>query len=426
MNRTAKGEHSSNVNVCVNKLNSINTYINDNDFVCNKENYISTSINGNDFVCNEESLNQSSLSSDSIENSIENNVVKILSLNCCGLKHRLQYPDFESLIRQHDIICLVETKTDDIDTLILNDYEFKMKNRGKFCGRKSGGITLAYKLNLKSKIKVLNSDSKFVLWFRVFGELFDIDEDVIFGIVYIPPENSRYSSESAFTELETEFLKFSNNYKYVALLGDFNGRTSDNIDYLLIKENKHTADCSYFINNDVFILDEIGISRTRNNMDKVKNNYGNKLLDFCKSNNLFIANGRVGADAEIGKCTCRNASVVDYCLSSAHFLKCIANFEVLDFNCLYSDVHTPLQLKLKGCNRQLVKDNNRKSDFCIIEKINKWENEKNLEYQNNIDNFLIQELKDKIIVESQNNIDKTNVNSLFGELWDIYLLIQEK
>jgi hypothetical protein len=51
-------------------------------------------------------------------------------------------------------------------------------------------------------------------------------------------------------------------------------------------------------------------------VDKVKSRSGNNLLDICKANNLFIVNGRIGDDkTESGKLTCKNASVVDYCMN---------------------------------------------------------------------------------------------------------------
>jgi hypothetical protein len=43
------------------------------------------------------------------------------------------------------------------------------------------------------------------------------------GIVYVPPENTRYSSNAAFAEIEAEYLVFSSNYDDISLLGDFNG-----------------------------------------------------------------------------------------------------------------------------------------------------------------------------------------------------------
>jgi hypothetical protein len=35
----------------------------------------------------------------------------------------------------------------------------------------------------------------------------------------------------------------------------------------------------------------------------------NKKPNFCKGNSMFIVNGRVGNDKNIGRFTCRNASV---------------------------------------------------------------------------------------------------------------------
>jgi exonuclease III len=51
-------------------------------------------------------------------------------------QNRLQYPEFCELIEKNDIVCLQETKTDDIDKIDLEGYTFKMKNRKKI-GRKS-------------------------------------------------------------------------------------------------------------------------------------------------------------------------------------------------------------------------------------------------------------------------------------------------
>ena len=68
---------------------------------------------------------------------------------------------------------------------------------------------------------------------------------------------------------------------------------------------------------------------------------------FVKVNNVFIMNGRLGKD-QIGNLTCRNASVVDYCLSNVHFLERHVDLEILEFSTLISDVHTPFTLTLKG------------------------------------------------------------------------------
>ena len=66
---------------------------------------------------------------------------------------------------------------------------------------------------------------------------------------------------------------------------------------------------------------------------------------FVKVNNVFIMNGRLGKD-QIGNLTCRNASVVDYCLSNVHFLERLVDLEILECSTLFSDVHTPFSLTL--------------------------------------------------------------------------------
>jgi hypothetical protein len=43
---------------------------------------------------------------------------------------------------------------------------------------------------------------------------------------------------------------------------------------------------------------------------------------------MFIVNGRVGNDKNIGRFTCRNASVVDYCITSPELLKLFFDFDV--------------------------------------------------------------------------------------------------
>ena len=74
----------------------------------------------------------SSNTEDSLSCTIKNERnLNVLSLNCCGVKLRLQYPEFCELIKKNDIVCLQETKTDDIDKIDLEGYTFKMKNRKK-------------------------------------------------------------------------------------------------------------------------------------------------------------------------------------------------------------------------------------------------------------------------------------------------------
>ena len=92
------------------------------------------------------------------------------------------------------------------------------------------------------------------------------------------------------------------------------------------------------------MLKELGIPLRRANEDKVINQYARKLLDFCKYNDVFILNGRIGEGKEIGKFTCKKVNVVDYVIAFPEYLKRITNIQVLEFSKLLSDVHCPISI----------------------------------------------------------------------------------
>ena len=77
------------------------------------------------------------------------------------------------------------------------------------------------------------------------------------------------------------------------------------------------------------MLEELGIPLRQANEDKVINQQGRKLLDFCKYNDVFIVNGIIGEDQKNSKFTCKNISVVDYIISSPEHLKHITSLQVL-------------------------------------------------------------------------------------------------
>ena len=65
--------------------------------------------------------------------------------------------------------------------------------------RRSGGIALYVKNNLISYVKVVMTECNFILWFEMKGCI--LDDNLLYGIVYIPPENYIYSSPDAFTQI---------------------------------------------------------------------------------------------------------------------------------------------------------------------------------------------------------------------------------
>jgi hypothetical protein len=62
------------------------------------------------------------------------NVINSSSSAVLALKSPIRqiFLEFQELLSANDIICLVESKTDDTDEILLPGYIFKMKNRKTF------------------------------------------------------------------------------------------------------------------------------------------------------------------------------------------------------------------------------------------------------------------------------------------------------
>ena len=90
-------------------------------------------------------------------------------------------------------------------------------------------------------------------------------------------------------------------------------------------------------------------------MDTVINSQGRRIIDFCKMCNLKILNGRLGADANIGKYTCyvyNGSSTVDYFMSSAVLFDIVYDLQVKDINEFSYHCLVELQLRLSNNPRQ--------------------------------------------------------------------------
>ena len=139
---------------------------------------------------------------------------------------------------------------------------------------------VGFKDNLAKHIDIVNTDSKYVMWFKCSEQLFKTDQPVFSGVVYIPPEYTKYSSEDAFSELQQEYLSFSNKSKYICLLGDFNARTATDTDFVDLIKNRHVDDyITDFVDNFTNVLNDLKMPLNRISMDKSKTKLGNILLN---------------------------------------------------------------------------------------------------------------------------------------------------
>ena len=150
------------------------------------------------------------------------------------------------------------------------------------------------------------------LWFRVHKDVFGLD--TLFGIVYIPPEKSRYSSIDMFDEIGSQIIASTKEDISVRIMGDFNARCGKLNDVLSFDPD------AIDLTND-FIEKQIGYEQTlldfvhnfnHVSMDIESKTYGHRFVDMCKNMGLLIANSRSGKNGMLGKTTCSDASIVDY------------------------------------------------------------------------------------------------------------------
>ena len=143
----------------------------------------------------------------------------------CGLRRKILYPEFTELVSQFDIFFVSETKLDDYDIINIDSYDFFSQCRKQKYIRKSGGLGFFIKHTLTPYINIVKSDSDYVMWFKVSKSLVKTSEDILFGVFYIPPPESRFHNVEEIELLEVEITSSCIQNDNVLLTGDFNART---------------------------------------------------------------------------------------------------------------------------------------------------------------------------------------------------------
>ena len=336
----------------------------------------------------------------------------------CRLVSRLKCPEFIDLIHEYEIIGIQESKTDDTDQIDIPSYTVFSHNRASISRFRSGGITLIIKDELLPFIKVDQTrNSKLILLFNISRHLFNLEEDVKCGVVYVPPYGSKYMAEDPYLEIQSELLRYSADSKYMLLFGDFNSRTGTLPDYLKFDENiceMNYLNCLHNENSEMFsYLDLHNISTARKSADNNVNTYGRHLIELCKNNNLFIMNGRIGYDKNQPKVTCKDKSTVDYFLSSVYCFGFVHYFRIHEHSELYSDVHCPLSLTLSvDCQTKSKQNENEKPLFSETN-VRNWDSRKAEKYLENFDILSVAEIETSLDQLSSNgHISIDNVNDI--------------
>ena len=98
------------------------------------------------------------------------------------------------------------------------------------------------------------------------------------------------------------------------LTGDSNCRTGTADDYIPNDESTNfiniPIDVPTIEIDDIISNGTVNILKSRISQDKLLNEYGRELLAICKSNNMFIVNGRIG-DSPDGNFPCHAIHQMD-------------------------------------------------------------------------------------------------------------------
>ena len=210
--------------------------------------------------------------------------INILFWNVNGLGRKVSDIDFINTIKDYDLIFFSETwlhKNVNLN-LDISGYEsyhlFGNKSRHTRKGRYSGGISIYYKQAIKNYIHIIEKHQNGIIWLELSKILFDFDDNIYLCCTYIPPKNSTIvdiNDFDFFEELESGLERYKSKGKCF-IFGDFNCRTSNMSDILHYDE---------YIDPDFFKHCKYRISK-----DKIIDNQGKQLMDFCRSTSYIIGN----------------------------------------------------------------------------------------------------------------------------------------
>ena len=337
------------------------------------------------------------------------------TLNVCGLKMRSVYPDFYDLIRKYDVFCTVETKLDKTDIICMPGYNFISMPRKQKYVRKSGGIGFFVKDEIYDYVSHVESSSDYITWLKIKRSYSNTEQDIMIGVIYVPPQSSRYYNADDFVALKEETTSVCSKSDYVYLTGDFNAQTANMKDYTCLDRSfdkfldLDQDTISFFDEKSFLVQNNIQVERF--SVDKKKNNTGYRVIDLCKNNNLFLLNGRYGNDKGVGKYTFRGQSVLDYSISSEKGFKLLTNFEISELDRLFSDGHSLLIMTLKFTPQIDITIQNLPNDSITNKarqmrendiKCQKWKPQNATTFKENITSSLIEQINENLSMAKLN------------------------
>ena len=289
---------------------------------------------------------------------------------------------------RNDIVGLAELHTNEeisLEGFTLLKKKFRVETHK---GPKiSGGIAVFVKNHLQDMVQYVPSENEDSIWVKVKGNTFGEHGDAYIGTFYVSPLHQRNKDKvDIFSKLDAEISLFKDKGS-IFIQGDLNARIG--IEHDSIKHDKF---------DELFGIENSNNQLMRNSEDLIVNTRGNELLDFCKTHDFLIVNGRKVGDL-FGNYTSHQwngSRVVDYLITSSSHFDNIFNFSIGEFIPWLSD-HCPLYTKI----------------VINGDKPNEKEQNKNLKYKE--PGFRWQtNYNDRFEANLHSNFIKTKVNQLLN------------
>ena len=244
-----------------------------------------------------------------------------------------------------------------------------------------------------------------IIWLLLDRVFFGLPKHIMLGCCYVVPSNSShmaYIDRNLLDVIPEEMAMFKDRYDCDFMYcGDFNGRTGSEPDIIL-----NDDDNSYTPLPDDYIPDANDLP-VRYNRDTVVNTSGRRVLDFCKTCDVKIVNGRIGDQNNSKNFTCyanSGQSTVDYLIASPYLFTVITWFSVYPMSQFSDHCLLSFELKVKLTNNDLNRNNT-----CFKKMM--WNNDCTNDYKTALGNDeCLSMFNDMTNVINSGNTDESSVN----------------
>ena len=273
----------------------------------------------------------------------------IQSKNSITFGNKFEDNDFCKIIRDHDIVCLQETRSN-VELKEFVAYNSIRQNKQ----RSGGGVSILVRKNIARNVTPLYCKNlSDILAIKISKNLIDRPFDLFIICCYLTPIGSKFrkSLDADIWDTVNDFVNTLSSKGKIFMCGDLNARTGGLSDLLVPNKPVLCDPLSHSLPLELNIESNdsdnlIAAIPPRNSKDTAINSDGRALLDLCTSNNIHILNGRTVGDL-FGSQTLHNvrgSSCIDYFLAPTDCRQLVRSMNVLGFT-EFSD-HCPISLTL--------------------------------------------------------------------------------